>query len=132
MVSESFEDCEGELIRRIRSALAPSAVAVPIVVTLDLHGNISDLMCEHVSAEFRVPLSKHDLSVSVSMSVSVSVWVIVQANILLAVRTYPHVDFYECALRACELLQTAMDGIARPHTVLSRGRAGRQQLRGLD
>ena len=25
-----------------------------------------------------------------------------------------------------------MDGVARPHTVLSRGRAGRQQLRGLD
>ena len=42
-------------------------------------------------------------------------------------------DFYECALRACELLQSAMEGIARPHTVLSRGRAGRrQQLRGLD
>lgn len=46
MVSESFEDCEGELLRRIRSIVGK---AIPIIVTLDLHGNITELMTEHVS-----------------------------------------------------------------------------------
>lgn len=36
------------------------------------------------------------------------------------------------ALRACDLLQQAMLGLVLPTTVISRGRADRQQLRGLD
>lgn len=38
MVTESFEDGEGELLRRVRAIVGPD---VPIVSTLDLHGNIS-------------------------------------------------------------------------------------------
>ncbi|MGL4242479.1 MAG: M81 family metallopeptidase, partial [Beijerinckiaceae bacterium] len=38
MVTESHEDGEGELLRRVRAVVGPD---VPIVCTLDLHGNIS-------------------------------------------------------------------------------------------
>lgn len=119
MVSEAFEDCEGEILRRIRLAL--NGKPIPIVVTLDLHGNITNLMCEHVSAYTYIQLHVHVLNVA-------------KASILIAVRTYPHIDFYECAVRACGLLQDAMLGAIRPLTVLSRGRdpVRRQLLRGLD
>ena len=38
MVSEDFEDGEGELLRRVRAAVGP---AVPIVASLDYHGNVT-------------------------------------------------------------------------------------------
>ncbi|MBP6903259.1 MAG: M81 family metallopeptidase [Burkholderiaceae bacterium] len=43
MVTQSFEDGEGELLRRIR-AIAPT---VPIAVALDMHTNLYDAMGEH-------------------------------------------------------------------------------------
>jgi microcystin degradation protein MlrC len=43
MVTQSFEDGEGELLRRIRVA-APS---VPIAVALDMHTNLYDAMGQH-------------------------------------------------------------------------------------
>lgn len=43
MVSESCDDGEGELLRRIR-AVAP---ATPLAVALDLHGNLTAAMVEH-------------------------------------------------------------------------------------
>jgi microcystin degradation protein MlrC len=42
MVSESFDDVEGELLRRMRAL--PGLASVPICGVLDLHGNITDLM----------------------------------------------------------------------------------------
>lgn len=43
MVAESFPDADGEVLARLRQALGP---ALPIVVTLDLHGNISARLVE--------------------------------------------------------------------------------------
>src|SRR6185295_1722899 len=43
MVTRSFDDGEGELLRRIR-AVAP---ATPLAVALDLHGNITQPMIDH-------------------------------------------------------------------------------------
>lgn len=43
MVSETYLDADGELIRRVRAIVGPD---VPIVVSLDLHANISNLMAE--------------------------------------------------------------------------------------
>lgn len=94
MVSESFEDAEGEILRRCRELVGPS---VPIMVTLDLHGNITQAMADFASA-------------------------------LIAVRTYPHIDFYEMAWKAAELLQRSMLGELRPATVLAK----RPMLKGLD
>lgn len=38
MVTESFEDGEGELLRRVRAVIGPD---LPLVASLDLHGNIT-------------------------------------------------------------------------------------------
>jgi microcystin degradation protein MlrC len=42
MVATHLDDPDGELARRVRAAVGPD---VPVIQTLDLHGNISDLMC---------------------------------------------------------------------------------------
>ena len=41
MVTEHFEDGEGELLRRVREIVGPG---VPIVISLDLHANITERM----------------------------------------------------------------------------------------
>jgi microcystin degradation protein MlrC len=41
MVSEEFDDADGEILRRVRAAVGP---AVPVVATLDLHANVSAAM----------------------------------------------------------------------------------------
>ncbi len=45
MVSQSYPDVEGELLRRIRSIVGLERV--PICGVLDLHGNITELMARH-------------------------------------------------------------------------------------
>jgi microcystin degradation protein MlrC len=47
MVTESHEDGEGELLRRIRSVVGPH---LPIVATLDLHSNTTQQMVELTTA----------------------------------------------------------------------------------
>lgn len=94
MVVESYEDGEGELLARLRRTLGSD---VPIVVTLDLHANVTRAMADNASA-------------------------------LIAFRTYPHIDMYERAWQAAELLERAMRGELRPRTVIAR----RPMLYGLD
>jgi microcystin degradation protein MlrC len=47
MVSDTHEDAEGEFLARLRGRLGPE---VPIVVTLDLHANVTRLMADNASA----------------------------------------------------------------------------------
>ena len=47
MVAEHFEDGEGELLRRIRVLVGER---LPIVVSLDLHANVTEAMVRHASA----------------------------------------------------------------------------------
>jgi microcystin degradation protein MlrC len=47
MVVQSYEDGEGELLARLRKILGPD---VPVVVTLDLHANVTQLMADNASA----------------------------------------------------------------------------------
>ncbi|HTZ36659.1 MAG TPA: M81 family metallopeptidase [Stellaceae bacterium] len=79
MVTESFEDGEGELLRRIR-ALDP---ATPIAVAYDMHANLYPAMVEN-------------------------------ATVVCGYRTYPHVDTYDTAKRAGDILLRAIRGEARP------------------
>ena len=44
MVTESHDDGEGELLRRVRAVVGPE---VPILCSLDLHANVSAQMVEH-------------------------------------------------------------------------------------
>jgi len=43
MVTELFDDGEGELLRRLRGVVGN---AIPVAITLDLHANVSGEMCE--------------------------------------------------------------------------------------
>jgi microcystin degradation protein MlrC len=47
MVCEHTEDGEGELLRRVREQVGPD---MPVVVSLDLHSNTTDLMVENCDA----------------------------------------------------------------------------------
>jgi microcystin degradation protein MlrC len=44
MVAESHPDADGEVLARLRQALGPD---LPVAVTLDLHGNLSQRLVEH-------------------------------------------------------------------------------------
>jgi microcystin degradation protein MlrC len=79
MVTESLEDGEGELLRRIRT-IDP---ATPIAVAYDMHANLYDAM-------------------------------IANATVVAGYRTYPHIDTYDTAKRAGEILLRAMRGEVRP------------------
>ena len=79
MVTESLEDGEGELLRRIR-AIDPKT---PIAVAYDMHANLYDAM-------------------------------IANATVVAGYRTYPHIDTYETAKRAGDILLRAMRGEVRP------------------
>lgn len=43
MVTEQNDDGEGEILRRLRAACGPD---IPIAITLDLHANVSQAMCD--------------------------------------------------------------------------------------
>jgi microcystin degradation protein MlrC len=79
MVTESLEDGEGELLRRIR-AIDPKT---PIAVSYDMHANLYAAMIEN-------------------------------ATVVAGYRTYPHIDTYETARHAGEILLAAMRGEVRP------------------
>jgi microcystin degradation protein MlrC len=79
MVTESFEDGEGELLRRIR-AIDPKT---PIAVSLDMHANLYDAIIDN-------------------------------ATVVTGYRTYPHIDTYDTAKRAGEILLKTMRGEMKP------------------
>ncbi|MBV9017891.1 MAG: M81 family metallopeptidase [Alphaproteobacteria bacterium] len=79
MVTESFEDGEGELLRRMR-AIDPKT---PIGVSLDMHANLYDAIIDN-------------------------------ATVVTGYRTYPHIDTYDTAKRAGDILLRAMRGEVRP------------------
>jgi microcystin degradation protein MlrC len=79
MVTESFEDGEGELLRRIRAIDADT----PIAVAYDMHANLYDAMIDN-------------------------------ATVVAGYRTYPHIDTYDTAHRAGEILLMAMRGRVNP------------------
>jgi microcystin degradation protein MlrC len=79
MVTESFEDGEGELLRRMRALDATT----PIAIAYDMHANLYEAM-------------------------------IANATVVSGYRTYPHVDIYDTARRAGDVLIRAMRGEVRP------------------
>ena len=79
MVTESLEDGEGELLRRIRATDART----PIAVSYDMHANLYDAMISN-------------------------------ATVVAGYRTYPHIDTYDTAKRAGEVLLKAVRGDVKP------------------
>ncbi len=70
-----FDDGEGELILRLRNVVGQK---VPVVCSLDLHANVTEMMLQ-------------------------------KADVLVAYRTYPHVDMDETGERAAFLLKMLME-----------------------
>ncbi len=75
MVTEHEDDGEGALLERIRAVVGPD---VPVVASLDLHGNVTEKMLR-------------------------------EADMLVAYRTYPHVDMAATGERAAALLAHLLD-----------------------
>jgi microcystin degradation protein MlrC len=86
MVTEDYDDGEGELLGRVRALVGPR---VPLVASLDLHGNVSRAMVEH-------------------------------ADVLVAYRTYPHVDMAATGARAARLLAAMLASGERPARAFAR------------
>ncbi|MHB8508911.1 MAG: M81 family metallopeptidase [Candidatus Dormibacteria bacterium] len=84
-VVEGIDDLEGDLIREVRALVGPE---VPIVVSLDLHGNITEAMAA-------------------------------DAQILLGVHEYPHIDMYERGYEAVQLIPALLAG-AKPVSHIER------------
>ncbi|WP_312886599.1 M81 family metallopeptidase [Paenibacillus foliorum] len=80
MVSAQYPDYEGECLRGLRAKLGDG---FPIVMTLDLHGNISPDMVR-------------------------------KADLIVGYDTYPHIDMYERAVEALELLVRKVRGEIQP------------------
>lgn len=83
---DSNDDLDGELAELVRGAVGP---AVPIVMTLDLHGHVSVRLHQAV-------------------------------DVLVAQRTYPHVDSWERGRDAARLVRRLLAGTLRPTSSLVR------------
>lgn len=76
MVTESHEDGEGELLRRVRAVVGPE---MPVMVSLDLHANVTEAMVRH-------------------------------SDLLVAYRTYPHLDMAVTGGRVARQLEKRLSG----------------------
>ncbi|MCF6284153.1 MAG: M81 family metallopeptidase [Candidatus Hydrogenedentes bacterium] len=80
MVSESFDDADGETLERVRALLGPD---VPIVLSLDMHGNVSPRMAA-------IP------------------------EVLVAYRSYPHVDQRARGVDCAWIMGDILSGAVKP------------------
>ncbi len=81
MVCEHLEDGEGELLRRVRTAVGPE---LPLVASLDLHANVTPEM-------------------------------VAESDLLIAYRTYPHIDMAATGAAVARHLDALLAGEPRPH-----------------
>jgi microcystin degradation protein MlrC len=107
MVTEHLEDGEGELLGRIRAITGPD---LPIVVSLDLHANITKRMVQHASALVVCRTYPHvDLSESGQWSLEVLERLIKHGPLKKAMR---RADFLVPLTWQCTLIEPAQ-GIYR-------------------
>jgi microcystin degradation protein MlrC len=81
MVAEHVQDGEGEILRRVRGVVGNN---LPVVVSLDLHANITPQMVD-------------------------------LADVLIAFRTYPHVDMAETGARTARYLERVTAAVSRDY-----------------
>ncbi|MFH1757274.1 MAG: M81 family metallopeptidase [Pseudomonadota bacterium] len=87
----------------------------------DAEGDLLRRLREKIGAE--VPIA-----ISLDIHANVSDAMARLANIVISYRTYPHIDQYERAMEAADLLQRALDGEIQPRSLVLRGPV----LEGLD
>jgi microcystin degradation protein MlrC len=86
MVTEHLLDGEGELLARVRALVG---AGTPVVVSLDLHANVTRRMVD-------------------------------LADVLVAYRTYPHIDMAETGGRTAHFLLQRFGGLPRQHVAVRR------------
>ncbi|TWI58194.1 M81 family metallopeptidase [Halalkalibacter nanhaiisediminis] len=79
-VAEGVDDLEGDILLAVREEIG---YEIPLVVTLDLHGNITDQMVK-------------------------------EADVLLGVNYYPHIDTYERGKEAIDVARQILLGELKP------------------
>jgi len=85
-VAEDEDDLEGGILSAIREVVG---YKIPVVVTLDLHGNITDQMVQ-------------------------------EADVLLGVNFYPHVDCFERGIEAIDITRKILSGELQPKMSLKK------------
>lgn len=85
-VAEGIDDLEGAVLSAVRGVIGYD---IPVVVTLDLHGNITDQMVK-------------------------------EADVLLGVNFYPHVDAYERGIEAIDITKQILLGEVQPKMSLKK------------
>ncbi|UVK50471.1 M81 family metallopeptidase [Mesorhizobium sp. AR02] len=100
---------------------------------INLHGAMVAEGCEdpegEVLARLRAMLGPDaPIVATLDLHANVTAKMATNASALIAVRTYPHIDYYERTWQGAELLDRALRGEIRPRTVMAK----RPMLRGLD
>ena len=107
MVTEQHQDGEGELLERLRKQVGPD---LPVVVSLDLHANITERMVQHASALVVCRTYPHvDLAESGEVSAVVLDRLAKQGPLYKAMR---RTDFLVPLTSQCTLIEPA-NGIYR-------------------
>src|SRR5262245_3234686 len=102
MVTEHQEDGEGELLQRLRKQVGPG---LPVVVSLDLHANITERMVQHASALVVCRTYPHvDLAESGEASAVVLDRLVRQGPLFKAMR---RTDFLVPLTEQCTLVEPA-------------------------
>lgn len=115
---DAFERILGQLVANIASARADA-------VYLDLHGA---MVAEHIDdadgeilARVRAVIGDEiPLVASLDLHANVSQQMLEHADVLIAYRTYPHVDMAATGARAFDWIQRRLAGQPRPHAALLR------------
>jgi microcystin degradation protein MlrC len=86
MLAEGCDDADGTILSELRAQVGAS---LPVVVSLDLHANVSEQMVR-------------------------------SCDLLVAYRTYPHIDQFDTGARAARFLQRIVEQGLRPVTALQK------------
>ncbi|HEY5633849.1 MAG TPA: M81 family metallopeptidase [Burkholderiaceae bacterium] len=120
VTAEAFRTIVGEIVAAARDEGPFHGVL------LNLHGAMVTELSEDgegaILAALREALgSEVPIAATLDLHANVTDAMAELANILISYRTYPHIDQFEVATEAAELLARAMDGAIAPRTVVARG-----------
>lgn len=116
MVAENHDDGEGEVLRRVRAAIGPD---VPLVVSLDLHGNVTPLMVAMADALVAYRTYPHiDMALTGSRATDVLAQLIeTGARPAKAFRQVPYlipIAWQATAMEPCRTIYAELAGLEGP------------------
>lgn len=116
MVTEHHDDGEGELLRRVRAAIGPD---VPLVVSLDLHGNVTPLMMAMADALVAFRTYPHvDMALTGSRSAAVLARLVgTEARPAKAFRQVPYlipIAWQATAMEPCRTIYAELAALEGP------------------